>query len=109
MLAAQVMSNDVAVNVGDATGQFELNVFKPVMIYNLLQSIRLIADGCQSFNDNCAIGIEPNLSAIEDNLYGPLLLVTALNPHIAYDNAARVAKKAYAEGTTWKEAAVARG
>ena len=109
MLAAQVIGNDVAVNVGGATGHFELNVFKPVMIYNLLQSIKLIADGCQSFNDNCAVGIEPNLGDIKGNLYGSLMLVTALNPHIGYDNAAKVAKKAYAEGTTLKEAAVALG
>ncbi len=109
MLAAQVIGNDVAVNVGGATGHFELNVFKPVMIYNLLQSIKLIADGCQSFNDNCAVGIEPNLGDIKGNLYGALMLVTALNPHIGYDNAAKVATKAYAEGTTLKEAAVALG
>jgi fumarate hydratase class II len=107
MLAAQVMGNDVAVNIGGATGHFELNVFKPVMIYNLLQSIRLIADGCLSFNDNCAVGIEANTANIKKNLYGSLMLVTALNPHIGYDNAAKVAKKAYTEGTTLKEAVVA--
>jgi fumarate hydratase class II len=109
MVAAQVIGNDVAINVGGASGHFELNVFKPVMIYNLLQSIRLIADSCLSFNDNCVVGIEPNLSAINDNLYGSLMLVTALNPHIGYDNAAKVAKKAFADGTTLKEAAVALG
>lgn len=109
MVAAQVIGNDVAVNVGGATGHFELNVFKPVMIYNLLQSIRLIADSCESFNNNCAVGIEPNHEAIKKNLNDSLMLVTALNPHIGYDNAAKVAKKAYAEGTTLKEAVVALG
>jgi fumarate hydratase class II len=107
MVAAQVMGNDVAVNIGGATGHFELNVFKPVMIYNLLQSIRLIADACQSFNDNCAVGIEANATNIKKNLYGSLMLVTALNPHIGYDNAAKVAKKAHAEGTSLREAVVA--
>ena len=109
MVAAQVIGNDVAVNVGGATGHFELNVFKPVMIYNLLQSIRLIADSCESFNNNCAVGIEPAKEAIKENLNNSLMLVTALNPHIGYDNAAKVAKKAYAEGTTLKEAVVALG
>ena len=109
MVAAQVMGNDVAVNIGGATGHFELNVFKPVMIYNLLQSIKLLADACQSFNDNCAIGIQANETNIKKNLYGSLMLVTALNPHIGYDNAAKVAKKAYHDGTTLKEAAVALG
>lgn len=109
MVAAQVMGNDVAVNIGGASGHFELNVFKPVMIYNLLQSIRLIADACVSFNNNCAVGIEPNSEAIKENLNNSLMLVTALNLHIGYDNATRVAKKAYNEGTTLKEAAVALG
>ena len=109
MVAAQVMGNDVAVNIGGATGHFELNVFKPVMIYNLLQSIRLLGDACQSFNDNCAVGIQANKTNINKNLYGSLMLVTALNPHIGYDNAAKVAKKAYHDGTTLKEAAVALG
>jgi fumarate hydratase class II len=107
MVAAQVIGNDVAVNVGGATGHFELNVFKPVMIYNLLQSIRLIADSCEMFNDNCAVGIEPNKDNIKKNLNNSLMLVTALNPHIGYDNAAKVAKRAHAEGSTLKEAAVA--
>jgi len=84
-------------------------VFKPVMIYNLLQSIKLIADSCESFNNNCAVGIEPNAENIHKNLTNSLMLVTALNPHIGYDNAAKVAKKAYKEGTTLKEAAVALG
>jgi fumarate hydratase class II len=109
MVAAQVLGNDVAVNVGGATGHFELNVFKPVMIYNLLQSIRLIADSCESFNNNCAVGIEPNAENIKKNLNNSLMLVTALNPHIGYDNAAKVAKKAYHDGSTLKEAAVALG
>ncbi|MCB2230021.1 class II fumarate hydratase [bacterium] len=107
MVAAQVIGNDVAVNMGGATGHFELNVFKPVMIYNLLQSIRLIADTCEMFNENCAVGIEANKTNIDKNLHGSLMLVTALNPHIGYDNAAKVAKKAYADGSTLKEAAVA--
>jgi fumarate hydratase class II len=109
MVAAQVIGNDVTVNMGGATGHFELNVFKPVMIYNLLQSIKLIADACESFNNNCAVGIEPNKDAIKVHLTNSLMLVTALNPHIGYDNAAKVAKKAYNEGTTLKEAAVELG
>jgi fumarate hydratase class II len=109
MVAAQVIGNDVAVNVGGATGHFELNVFKPVMIYNLLQSIKLIADSCDSFNDKCAVGIEPNREAVKNHLTNSLMLVTALNPHIGYDNAAKVAKKAYNDGTTLKEAVVALG
>ncbi len=109
MVAAQVIGNDVAVNMGGATGHFELNVFKPVMIYNLLQSIRLIADSCLSFNDNCVVGIEANVDNIKKNLYGSLMLVTALNPHIGYDNAAKVAKKAFTDGSTLKEAVVALG
>lgn len=107
MVAAQVMGNDVAVNFGGAMGNFELNVFKPVMIYNLLQSIRLLADACESFNDNCAVGIEPNPETLTNHLNNSLMLVTALNPHIGYDNAAKVAKKAYEDGSTLKEAAVA--
>ncbi len=107
MVAAQVIGNDTAINVGGSSGHFELNVFKPVMIYNLLQSIRLLADSCRSFNDHCVVGIEPNKTQIEKHLNGSLMLVTALNPHIGYDNAAKVAKKAYQENTTLKEAAVA--
>jgi len=109
MVAAQVMGNDVTINIGGATGHYELNVFKPVMIYNLLQSIRLIGDGCRSFTDNCVVGIEPNHKQIDKLLHDSLMLVTALNPHIGYDNAAKVAKKAHAEGTTLKESAVALG
>jgi fumarate hydratase, class II len=109
MVAAQVIGNDTAINVGGSSGNFELNVFKPVMIYNLLQSIRLLADSCKSFNDHCVVGIEPNKVQIEKHLNGSLMLVTALNPHIGYDNAAKVAKKAYQENTTLKESAVALG
>jgi fumarate hydratase class II len=109
MVCAQVMGNDVAVNVGGSSGNFELNVFKPVIIHNVLQSIRLLADACEMFNENCAVGIEPNNEAIKKHLTNSLMLVTALNPHIGYDNAAKVAKKAHAENTTLKEAAVALG
>ncbi|MCB2213668.1 class II fumarate hydratase [bacterium] len=109
MVAAQVIGNDVAVNVGGATGHFELNVFKPVMIYNFLQSARLIGDACVSFTDNCIAGTEPNTARIDTLMNESLMLVTALNPHIGYDNAAKVAKKAHAENTTLKEAAIALG
>ena len=109
MVAAQVIGNDTAINIGGSSGNFELNVFKPVMIYNLLQSIRLLADSCRSFNDHCVVGIEPNKTQIEKHLNGSLMLVTALNPHIGYDNAAKVAKKAYQENTTLKESAMALG
>lgn len=105
MVCAQVMGNDVAVNFGGASGNFELNVFKPVMIYNLLQSIRLIGDACDSFTDNCVVGIEANQVNIDKNLKNSLMLVTALNPHIGYDNAAKVAKKAFNDNSTLKEAA----
>ena len=107
MVAAQVIGNDTAINVGGCSGNFELNVFKPVMIYNLLQSIRLLADSCRSFNDHCVVGIEPSKIQIEKHLKGSLMLVTALNPHIGYDNAAKVAKKAYQDNSTLKEAAAA--
>ena len=109
MVAAQVIGNDTAINVGGSSGNFELNVFKPVMIYNLLQSIRLLADSSRSFNDHCVVGIEPNKTQIQKHLNGSLMLVTALNPHIGYDNAAKVAKKAYQENTTLKESAVTLG
>ena len=109
MVAAQVIGNDTAINIGGSSGNFELNVFKPVMIYNLLQSIRLLADSSRSFNDHCVVGIEPNKTQIEKHLNGSLMLVTALNPHIGYDNAAKVAKKAYQENTTLKESAVTLG
>jgi fumarate hydratase class II len=109
MLCAQVFGNDVAINFGGASGNFELNVFKPVIIYNFLQSCRLIADGCDSFREKAACGIEPNLERIQHNLENSLMLVTALNPHIGYDNAAKIAKKAYADGTTLREAALQLG
>jgi len=107
MVAAQVIGNDVAVTVGGMSGHFELNVFKPVMIHNLLESTKLLADGLRSFNDNCAVGIEPNVDVIQKHLNNSLMLVTALNQVIGYDNAAKVAKKAHAEGLTLKEAAMA--
>ena len=109
MVCTQVMGNDVAVNIGGATGHFELNVFKPVIIYNVLQSIRLISDGCESFTDNCVVGIDANEKNIKAHLNNSLMLVTALNPHIGYDNAAKIAKKAHADGSTLKEAAVELG
>ncbi|MFM0337892.1 class II fumarate hydratase [Paraburkholderia fungorum] len=109
MLCAQVFGNDVAVNIGGASGNFELNVFRPMIAHNVLQSIRLLADGAHSFNDNCAIGIEPNHERIDTLLNESLMLVTALNPHIGYDKAAKIAKKAHKEGTTLKAAALALG
>jgi fumarate hydratase class II len=109
MVCTQVFGNDVAVNFGGASGNFELNVFKPVIIFNVLNSIRLISDACESFTDNCVVGIEANKKNIQKNLENSLMLVTALNPHIGYDNAAKVAKKAHKEHTTLKEAAVALG
>ncbi|RJP33295.1 MAG: class II fumarate hydratase [Candidatus Omnitrophota bacterium] len=108
-VAVQVMGNDAAIGFAGALGNFQLNVFKPVMIYNLLQSIRLLADACESFNDHCAIGIEANVENIKSNLYGSLMLVTALNTHIGYDKAAAIAKKAHHENLTLKEAALALG
>ena len=109
MLCCQVFGNDVAVNFGGASGNFELNVFRPMIAHNVLQSIRLLADGALSFNDNCAVGIEPNHARIETLLNESLMLVTALNPHIGYDKAAQIAKKAHKEGTTLKAAALALG
>jgi fumarate hydratase class II len=109
MVCAQVMGNDVAINIGGLSGNFELNVFKPVMIFNLLNSIRLLADACESFNDNCAVGIEPNRAAIEGYLKNSLMLVTALNPEIGYDSAAKVAKKAFAENKTLREVVIELG
>jgi len=109
MACAQVMGNDVAINIGGASGNFELNVFKPVIVHNFLQSARLIADGADSFRENCAIGIEPNRAQIQAHLERSLMLVTALNPHIGYDASAKIAKKAHKEGTTLKEAALALG
>ncbi|CAB3686720.1 Fumarate hydratase class II [Paraburkholderia graminis C4D1M] len=109
MLCAQVFGNDVAVNVGGASGNFELNVFRPMIAHNVLQSIRLLTDGARSFNENCAVGIEPNRERIDTLLNESLMLVTALNPHIGYDKAAQIAKKAHKEGTTLKAAALALG
>ena len=109
MVCAQVMGNHTAVTVAGSNGHFELNVFKPVMIYNVLQSIRLIADASVSFTEKCVDGIEANKERIDKLLHESLMLVTALNPHIGYDNAAKIAKKAHAEGTTLKEAGKALG
>ena len=109
MVCAQVIGNDVAVSTGGATGHFELNVFKPMMIFNLLNSARLIGDACESFNDNCAVGIEPNHAVIKEKLENSLMLVTALNTHIGYENAAKIAKKAHKEGTTLRKAAIELG
>lgn len=109
MVCAQVMGNDVAISVGGAQGHYELNVFKPMMAYNLLTSARLIADACISFNDHCAIGIKPNNSRIKEHLDNSLMLVTALNTKIGYEKAAEIAKKAHKEGSTLKESAVQLG
>ena len=109
MIAAQVLGNDVAINVGGANGHFELNVFKPMMIYNFLHSARLIGDGCVSFNDKCAVGIEPLYDNIDKHLNNSLMLVTALNTKIGYYKAAEIAQKAHREGTTLKEMAVQLG
>ena len=109
MVCAQVMGNDVAVTIGGATGHFELNVFKPLIAANVLQSARLIGDACKSFNDHCAIGIEPNEEVIKRHVENSLMLVTALNPHIGYENSAKIAKKALKENKTLRAAAVELG
>jgi fumarate hydratase class II len=109
MIAAQVMGNDVAISIGGATGHFELNVFKPLMIYNFLHSARLIGDGCDSFNLRCAEGIEPIEGNIKKQVDNSLMLVTALNTKIGYYKAAEIAQKAHKEGTTLKEMAVKLG
>ena len=109
MLCAQVFGNDVAINVGGASGNFELNVFRPMIAHNFLQSVRLLADGMNSFNDHCAVGIEPNRARIEELVQRSLMLVTALNTHIGYDKAAKIAKAAHSQGTSLREAAVASG
>jgi len=109
MLCAQVFGNDVAINIGGASGNFELNVFKPLIAQNFLQSARLLAEGCESFRKNCAVGIAPNRERIAELMRRSLMLVTALNPHIGYDQAAKIAKKAHADGTTLREAALALG
>ncbi len=109
MVCTEVMGNDVTIGIAGSQGNFELNVYKPVMAYNLLQSVRLLGDSAQSFNDNCAVGIEPNLETIDDKLRRSLMLVTALNPSIGYDNAAKVAKHAYQNNKTLREAAIELG
>lgn len=109
MLCCQVMGNDVAINMGGAMGNFELNVMKPLIIHNFLQSVRLLADGIMSFNDHCAVGITANAERINILMQNSLMLVTALNPHIGYDKAAEIAKKAYSEETSLKEAAISLG
>ncbi len=109
MVAVQVYGNDAAVAFAGSQGNFQLNVFKPVMVHNVLESIQLISDACLAFNDNCAVGIEPNNVKIKENLDKNLMQVTALNPHIGYDKAAAIAKKAHKEGTSLKEAALALG
>ncbi len=109
MLCVQVLGNDVAINMAGASGNFELNVFKPVLIHNFLQSTRLLSDGMRSFDTYCASGIEPNRARIEELVQRSLMLVTALNPHIGYDRAAKIAKQAHRSGSTLREAAVASG
>jgi fumarate hydratase class II len=109
MVCVQVIGNDMAISMAGSQGNFELNVFKPVMIHNLLHSVRLLADSCRSFTEHCVVGIEPNREQIEHFLTNSLMLVTALNPHIGYDNAAKVAKLAYEERSTLREAAVKLG
>ena len=107
MVCAQIIGNDTAITIGGLNGHFQLNVFKPVMIFNFLHSARLLGDACVSFNDNCAIGIEPNKPVLQRNLENSLMLVTALNTHIGYENAAKIAKKAHHEGTSLRQAALA--
>jgi fumarate hydratase class II len=109
MLCAQVVGNDVAVALGGASGNFELNVYKPLIIHNFLHSVRLLADGCTCFDEHCAVGIQPNRPRIEHNLHSSLMLVTALNRHIGYDNAAKIAKRAHSTGKTLREAAIELG
>jgi fumarate hydratase class II len=109
MVATRVMGNDVTIGVAGASGNFELNVFKPVIIDALLQSARLLADACESFRENCAAGIEADAERIDAHLRNSLMLVTALNPHVGYDNAAKVAKKAHREGKTLRQAVVELG
>jgi len=109
MLGAQVLGNDVAINIGGASGNFELNVFKPMLIHNFLQSVRLLADGMESFEKNCVAGLEPNRDRIAELVERSLMLVTALNPHIGYDKAAQIAKKAHKENLSLRESALALG
>ena len=109
MLSIQVMGNDAAIGIAASQGNFELNVFKPLIVHNFLHSVRLLAAGCHSFNDHCAVGIEPNLGVIARYVENSLMLVTALNPHIGYDKSAQIAKKAHKEVSSLKEAAVTLG
>ncbi len=109
MLCAQVMGNDVALNIGGMSGNFELNVFKPLIVHNFLMSARLLADGCDSFREHCVVGITPNHERLDENLKKSLMLVTALNPHIGYDNAAKIAKNAHKKGLTLKQSALELG
>lgn len=109
MVACQVFGNDAAIGFAASQGNFELNVFKPVIIYNFLQSVQLLKDCMDSFRENCAVGIKPNREMIDKYLNESLMLVTALNPHIGYDKAAKIAKTAFAEGSTLKETAVKLG
>ena len=109
MVCAQVIGNDVAASFGGAMGHFELNVFKPMIASNVIQSARLLGDACVSFNDHCALGIAPNLPVIRQHVENSLMLVTALNTHIGYENAARIAKKAHQENKTLREAAIELG
>jgi fumarate hydratase class II len=109
MICAQVLGNDVAINVGGASGNFELNVFKPLIIHNFIHSTKLLSKGVEGFTQHCIAGLQPNVARIDELMKKSLMLVTALNPHIGYDNAAKIAKKAHAEGTTLKDAALALG
>jgi fumarate hydratase class II len=109
MVCAQVFGNDVAITIGGASGNFELNVYKPLIVSNFLRSVRLLADACDSFEEHCARGIEPDYGRIREHLDKSLMLVTALAPKIGYDKAAQIAKKAHKEGTTLREAALALG
>jgi fumarate hydratase, class II len=109
MICAQVLGNDVAINIGGASGNFQLNVFKPLIIHNFIRSAKLLTQGVEGFTQHCIVGLKPNIHRIDELMKKSLMLVTALNPHIGYDNAAKIAKKAHAEGTTLKEAALALG
>jgi fumarate hydratase class II len=109
MVCVQVLGNDATIGIAGSQGNFELNVFKPVIIHNFLQSIRLLADGSDSLREHCVVGIEPNRERIQHNLDNSLMLVTALNPHIGYDNAAKIAKTAHKQGKTLREVAIELG
>jgi len=109
MLCTQVMGNDTTITIAGASGNFELNVYRPVLAYNILQSIRLLADGCKSFTEHAIVGIEPNQERIDHNLYNSLMLVTALNPHIGYDKAAEVAKTAFKNKSTLRKTIIELG